>query len=203
LHIGVVLFQGFEPLDAAGPLEIWGQLPDLHVHYIAQQAGPVKSVTAQMTWVAGYSFDQPPEHLDWLLVPGGIGTRQEVRNPALLDFIRVWSDRVQLCTSVCTGAALLAAAGVLDGKRATGNKVHIAWVMSTGPQVLWEQKARWVRDGKFVTSSGVTAGMDMAVAVLKEEYGEEEAHAAVQRCEYEPHTDPTWDPFSALVQRPR
>ncbi len=198
LSIGVLLFPGFEPLDVGGPVNLWGCLPGVNMHYIAQQAGQVTSVTAHMTWVASHSFEDAPV-LDWLLVPGGIGTRQEVSNAALLAFIKRQSSRVQRCMSVCTGSALLAAAGVLDGRAATSNKRAWAWASSQGQgRVKWQREARWVVDGPFVTSSGVAAGMDMAVAVVKEAFGDEAAAVVANRIEYEPHTDPSWDPFAKL-----
>jgi transcriptional regulator GlxA family with amidase domain len=132
-------------------------------------------------------------------VPGGIGTRREAANPALLEYIRAWaapSSGLQLCMSVCTGAALLAAAGALDGRRATSNKRAFDWVKSVNPRVDWVRSARWVRDGNFVTSSGVSAGADMAVHVLKEVLGAEVAAKAAQYAEYIPATDADKDPFA-------
>ena len=103
---------------------------------------------------------------DLILVPGGIGTRREVDNPRLLEWLNQRAAAAILVTSVCTGAALLARAGLLDGKRATTNKRAFAWVASQGPEVNWIKQARWVEDGKFATSSGVSAGIDMALALI-------------------------------------
>jgi putative intracellular protease/amidase len=104
--------------------------------------------------LADYGFpDCPP--LDVLLVPGGPGTRQEVDNPVLIDWLATRGADAEIISSVCTGAALLARAGLLDGRAATTNKQAFAWVTEQGPRVRWVRRARWVDDGRVVTSSGV------------------------------------------------
>jgi transcriptional regulator GlxA family with amidase domain len=193
--LGVVLFPEFELLDVFGPLEAFGGLPDrFHVVTVAETAGPVTS--AQRTRaVADTSFaDCPP--CDLLLVPGGIGTRREVGNAALLDWLRTRAASAELVLSVCTGAALLARAGLLDGRRATTNKRAFAWVVEQGPRVTWVKVARWVDDGRFVTSSGVSAGIDMSLHVIARLLGEQVAEDAAVRMEYEWHRDADADPFA-------
>ncbi len=101
-------------------------------------------------------------------------------------------------TSVCTGSAALAAAGLLDGYRATSNKRAFGWVTQHGPGVEWVPEARWVQDRDRWTSSGVAAGMDMAVALIASLLGDEVAESVAARVELEPHRDPAWDPFAAL-----
>jgi transcriptional regulator GlxA family with amidase domain len=136
-----------------------------------------------------------------LLVPGGIGTRREVENEELLDFLRSHSAEADLVMSVCTGAGLLPRAGLLDGRRATTNKQVFEWPVSQGPRVNWIRQARWVEDGKFVTSSGISAGIDMALAVISHRYGEEIAEAIALAMEYEWHRDPLRDPFPEIARR--
>jgi transcriptional regulator GlxA family with amidase domain len=193
--VGVVLFPGFELLDVFGPLEAFGNLPGMfRVVLVAEQAGPVASAQGPRA-VADHGFADCP-HLDVVLVPGGIGTRDEAENPTLLGWLGRRAAEAEVVTSVCTGAALLARAGVLDGRRATTNKAFFQWVADQGPNVTWVRAARWVEDGKFATSSGVSAGIDMALAVIARLVGREVSENVARAMEYEWHTDATWDPFA-------
>jgi len=194
--LAVVLFPGFEVLDVFGPLEAFGGLPDhFRVVTVAASAGPVPSAQRTASVAEAGFADCPPSPL--LLVPGGIGTRQEVENAALLDWLRARAADAEVVMSVCTGASLLARAGLLDGRRATTNKRSFQWVVSQGPRVTWVPVARWVDDGKFVTSSGVSAGIDMALHVIERLAGRDVAEGAALRMEYEWHRDADHDPFAA------
>jgi transcriptional regulator GlxA family with amidase domain len=130
------------------------------------------------------------------LVPGGFGTRREVGNGALLQWLAGASERAEVVASVCTGSALLAKAGVLDGRRATTNKNAFDWVVSQGPKVQWQGRARWVEDGKFITSSGVSAGTDMALALIARLCGIAQARQVAHWAEYVWNEDSTDDPFA-------
>jgi transcriptional regulator GlxA family with amidase domain len=134
--------------------------------------------------------------LDVLLVPGGLGTRREVDNPALLGWLERRAATATYVTSVCTGAALLARAGLLDGRRATSNKRSWDWVVSQGPRVEWMRRARWVQDGRLWTSSGVSAGIDMTLELVATHVGREEAEAVAWRIEHAWHRDASYDPFA-------
>jgi transcriptional regulator GlxA family with amidase domain len=194
--LGTLLFRGFELLDVFGPLELFGHLQDrLRLIVVGPSAGSVKSGQGPEA-IAEVGLDDCPA-LDLLLVPGGIGTRTAVNETALIEWIRARAAAAELVMSVCTGAALLARAGVLDGRRATTNKRAFAWVESQGPAVEWVRRARWVRDGKVVTSAGVSAGMDMTLAVVADLYGASVSEELALVAEYEPHRDPAWDPFAA------
>ena len=163
--IGVVLFEGFELLDVFGPLEMFGLAADhFEIRLISQTGGVVASRQGPKS-VCDDSFQSAPA-IDVLLVPGGIGTRREVNNPVLLDWLKERSKQAELVASVCTGSALLAKAGVLDGLHATTNKMAFAWAASQSEKVQWQKQARWVEDGKVFSSSGVSAGIDMALAVI-------------------------------------
>jgi transcriptional regulator GlxA family with amidase domain len=136
--------------------------------------------------------------LDWLLVPGGIGTRTEVDNAGLLAWLAARAAGAERVTSVCAGAALLARAGLLDGRHATTNKAVFSWVQSQGPRVTWVPQARWVHDGPFSTSSGVSAGIDMALDLIARHVDVETAEALARSMEYEWHRDAGWDPFAKV-----
>jgi transcriptional regulator GlxA family with amidase domain len=197
--IGALLFEGFELLDVFGPLEAWGMLAskgDWRIVTTAALPGPIASAQGPRA-VAEFSRAECPA-LDVLLVPGGIGTRRAVDDAALLDWLRRRGNECQAVTSVCTGASLLARAGMLDGRRATTNKWAFAWVVTQGPAVSWVKEARWVEDGNLVTSSGVSAGIDMTLAVIARLEGTEAAEQIAVRMEYEWHRDAGWDPFAKV-----
>ncbi len=196
-RLGVVLFPEFELLDVFGPLEMFGNLLGMvEVTMVAHRRGPVVSAQGPSV-VAAHGFDDCP-HLDLILVPGGLGTRTEVDNPVMLDWLRQRVAAAEVAMTVCTGTALFARAGLLDGRRATTNKMLFDWVAGHGPQVEWVKAARWVEDGKFVTSSGVSAGIDMALAVIARLYGEQMSHTLAVGTEYDWHRDAAWDPFAKI-----
>jgi transcriptional regulator GlxA family with amidase domain len=193
-RLGTLLFPDFELLDVCGPLEVLGVLRDhFDVVLVAEQAGPVRSFQGQAL-VADHDLDGCPP-LDVLLVPGGLGTRREVENERLLAWLRESAQAASLVMTVCTGSGLLARSGALDGRRATSNKRAFDWAASQGPNVEWVRQARWVDDGKFVTSSGVSAGIDMMLHVVAREIGRDVAEEAAWRIEYTWHRDADDDPF--------
>ncbi|MEM8578738.1 MAG: DJ-1/PfpI family protein [Pseudomonadota bacterium] len=194
--IGALLFPDFELLDLFGPLEMFGLLPDhFDLTLIAETTGPVPSnqkvaAHAEVTLADAPSFDI-------LLIPGGSGTRAEKDNPPLLDWLRGASERADLTLSVCTGSILLALAGLLDGRRATTNKLAFARLTPAYPKVHWQAQARWVEDGPIWTSSGVSAGMDMSLAVIAHLHGAQTAERVASWAEYTWHRDAAHDPFAA------
>jgi transcriptional regulator GlxA family with amidase domain len=197
--VGVLLFEGFEVLDVFGPVEAWGMLAsaaDWRVVTTAESAGPVASAQS-IRAVADHALDECPP-LDVLVVPGGRGTRTLVHNETAMDWLRARSAKATLTTSVCTGAGLLARAGLLDGRRATTNKASFAWVVEQGPRVEWVREARWVEDGPFFTSAGVSAGIDMTCAAIAKLVSQDAAEKIVKAMEYEWHRDPAWDPFAGM-----
>ncbi len=163
--IGVLLFEGFELLDVLGPLEMYGMAADhFDIRLVCEPGGVIASRQGPKN-ITDCSF-RDALGFELLLVPGGPGTRQEVGNQLLLDWLRDQSQRATLVTSVCTGSALLAKAAVLDGVRATTNKMAFDWVTSQSSLVQWEKQAGWVEDGKFFSSTRVSAGIDMSLAVI-------------------------------------
>lgn len=192
--VGVVLYPQFEVLDVFGPVEMWAYVPEFQVVMISESGGPVRS-TQGVEVVADYSFANAPQ-LDILMVPGGAGTRVELNNPAMLDFIRRQNEKTMLTTSVCTGSALLAKAGLLKGHKATSNKNFFSLAVDQDPSVDWQRSARWVEDGKFITSSGVSAGTDMALGLIAKVRGKDSARMLARNLEYEWNDDPANDPFA-------
>ena len=194
-RIAALIFLDFELLDLFGPMEMFGMLDrDFTLELVSETGGPVRS-SAGLAAQSDRRIEDGVDH-DILFVPGGPGTRREVGNTALLDWIAQASQRAELTLSVCTGSALLARAFVLDGRRATTNKAAFDWVAEQGHGVDWVRRARWVRDGAFYTSSGVSAGMDMALAVIADLRGREVADKVARDCEYTWHDDPDDDPFA-------
>ena len=195
--IGVVLFHEFELLDVFGPLEMYGMVADsFELCIVAEEGGEVASRQGPKSVVEHVFADG--HQYDVLLVPGGRGTRREVDNGVMLDWLRAQSRNAEYVTSVCTGSALLAKAGILNGIRATTNKMAFEWATSQSAEVIWEKQARWVEDGRFLTSSGVSAGIDMSLALIGKLSGQEIAEQVAIRAEYEWHRDARWDPFAAV-----
>lgn len=193
--IGALVFPQFELLDLYGPLEMFGLDKEaFEVRIVAQTADPVAANAGPRT-VPDDAFGDR-ERYDILLVPGGQGSRPGVENTVLLDWIAAQAARAEVVTSVCTGSALLARAGVLDGRSATSNKLAWDWVVSQGPKVNWVRKARWVEDGDILTSSGVSAGTDMSLRVIERLIGTERMETVAKRAEYVRNADPDDDPFA-------
>ena len=198
--LGAVLYADFELLDLYGPLEMFGSLKEeFKILTIAQNTGAVASVQGPAT-VAEFSFATAPP-LDLLLVPGGIGTLAELDNQTFLDFLRERAAAAEMVMSVCSGSALLAKAGLLDGKRATSNKMFFDLARNQSAAVDWVEQARWVVDGKFATSSGVSAGTDMALALIEQLVSSEAAERIAIFSEYQWHRDSSKDPFAAYLNQ--
>ena len=203
-RVAVVLFEGFTVLDVYGPVQAFASVrlprPDGSWHRlfeiitVAEKAGPIKSGEGPTTH-ADYALADAPAY-DVLLVPGGFGTRQAVNNTPLLLALTAASRKAAVTTTVCTGSALLARTGLMDNRPATSNKIAWDWVVQQGPRVRWKRSARWVDDGDLVTSSGVSAGIDMALAVIAKLFGQKTGDELALATEYEWHRDAAWDPFA-------
>ncbi|WP_171180666.1 DJ-1/PfpI family protein [Ruegeria sp. HKCCD8929] len=194
-RVGALIFPGFELLDLFGPLEMFGLLKDdFDLQLVAETSVPVES--NQQVRANPDATMQDANHFEVLFVPGGMGTRREVSNTALLDWIKTVSEPAEYVLSVCTGSLLLAGAGVLDGRRATTNKAAFTRIADQYPKVDWIKQARWVEDGKFITSSGVSAGMDMALGAIALMHGRETAEMVAMWSEYDWHQNKDWDPFA-------
>ncbi|MEM7218120.1 MAG: DJ-1/PfpI family protein [Pseudomonadota bacterium] len=198
--LGAIVYPKFELLDLYGPLEMFGTATDdFRIVTLAEHDAPVASTQGPKTTV-DHTFAEAPD-LDLLLLPGGIGTLPELENPAMLDFLRERAPRAERVMSVCTGSALLAKAGLLDGRRATTNKMFFEIARRQPGDVTWVEQARWVIDGPYATSSGVSAGTDMALAVIEELLGTEAAEQIAVFTEYQWHRDADNDPFAQYLNK--
>ncbi len=130
-----------------------------------------------------HTFENCPR-LDILVVPGGWGTRKELHNPGMLDWLRARAAEVETLTSVCTGSMLLGFAGLLDGLHATTHWRSLDWMRDPFPSVTVEYEKHVVEDGRVVTSAGISAGIDMALKVVARYFGEDRAQATARHMEY-------------------
>jgi transcriptional regulator GlxA family with amidase domain len=194
LTLGAVLYEGFELLDLYGPLEMFGNLkPQIEIITVAEEAGLVSSFQGPQT-VAEFGYqDCPP--LDLILLPGGFGTIDQLSNPAILSFLKERASSAKVTMSVCSGSWILAKAGLLDGRRATSNKAYFKMATVQSDRVEWVSEARWVEDGPIFTSSGVSAGMDMSLAVIASLFGDKKAIEVANVTEYVWNQNPNDDPF--------
>ncbi|KAE8376145.1 class I glutamine amidotransferase-like protein [Aspergillus bertholletiae] len=208
LRVGIALFPGFQALDAFGPLDCLNVLSTTHPLTLSVLSSTLDPVTSKTSMTSPHAIGQQivPTHtfatappLDVLLVPGGVGTRES--SPAVLDtiaFIQKTYPSLKYLITVCTGSGLAALAGVLDGRKATSNKMVFHEMKALRPQVDWVPRARWVTDGNIWTASGVTAGIDLTLAWVAEVYGKDRATAIANEIEHTPHSDASHDPFADL-----
>jgi putative intracellular protease/amidase len=195
MEVAVLLFDDFETLDVFGPVEIFGRLKDLYsIKFYSLNGGKIKNEHGVLILTEKL---ETINEVEMFLIPGGHGTRTGVDNKLFIDKITEIANRSKYVLTVCTGSALLARTGLLDNKTATSNKRVFNWVITNGPNVLWNKKARWTVDGKVYTSSGVSAGMDMALGFLSDRHGIEFARKAAFEIEYNWTEDKDNDTFKA------
>ncbi|OJB37262.1 dimethylglycine dehydrogenase [Burkholderia ubonensis] len=181
LHIGFLVFPGVQQLDLTGPHDVLASLPDTAAHLVWKTREPVAS-SSGLALTPGHTFaDCPP--LDVICIPGGTGITNLLSDRETIDFVRERSAAARYVTSVCTGALLLGAAGLLCGRRAT---THWAFHALLEPLGAVPVRERVVRDGNLFTGGGVTAGIDFALTIAAELAGDEEAQAIQLELEYAP-----------------
>lgn len=197
VNIVVLLFDDFETLDVFGPVEIFGRLIELYtIKFHSLNGGEI--INKHGLRVLTHPLQETADDIEIFIIPGGIGTRKEVENLPLINQIKAISIKSKYVCTICTGSALLAKTGLLDQKNATTNKRAFSWVMSIGTEVSWDKKARWVIDDKYYTSSGVSAGMDMALGFLSDRYGIDFARKIALEIEYNWTEDKENDRFQAI-----
>jgi transcriptional regulator GlxA family with amidase domain len=190
----VLLFENAAPLDVFGPVQVFAYLEKIYtLQYFSEPGGPVR--LNQNLQVATLPLGQMPA-AGVLLIPGGFGTRTLVNQPAFLEALKQKAAGADYVLTVCTGSALLAKTGLLDNLQATSNKMAFDWVKEQNANVSWVRRARWTRDGKYYTSSGVSAGMDMALGFVQDTLGAETAEKISRGMEYLWNRDAQSDPFA-------
>jgi transcriptional regulator GlxA family with amidase domain len=182
MDIAIPLFDRLTALDAVGPYEVLSRLPGARVRFVAVQPGPKRTETNMLSLVADESLDDVPAP-DIIVVPGGIGTRALVADEALIGWVQRAHETSTWTTSVCTGALVLAAAGLLDGLQAT---THWAARDTLGDLGAIPIAQRVVQQGKIVTAAGVSAGIDMALFLAAQIAGDQVAQAIQLGIEYDP-----------------
>jgi putative intracellular protease/amidase len=182
MQIAYLLYDRFTALDITGPHDVFNSVPGNEAIFVAEQAGPIRNESDTLSLVADASIDEVTQP-DILVVPGGFGTRALLDHEPLLDWIRTVHEATTWTTSVCTGALLLAAAGLLDGVPATTHWLARDLLAELGGKPVPD---RVVRDGKIVTAAGVSSGIDMALWLVREINGEEVAQAVQLGIEYDP-----------------
>ena len=196
-RVGIILFENIEVLDFCGPFEVFSvtrlneekrreELSPFEVLLVAEHPDPV-TATGDMKVIPHYTFEDCP-HLDILVVPGGWGTRRELNNPVMLDWLRARAMEVETLTAVCTGSMLLGFAGLLNGLHATTHWRSLDWMRDSFPSVTVEYEQHVVEDGRVLTSAGISAGIDMALKVVARYFGEDRARATARYMEY-PYPD--------------
>ena len=188
-NVGIVVFDQVEVLDFAGPYEVFSvatQVADpdsFNVYLVTESAATVEGRNGFKV-VPHYTFTNCPEP-DILIVPGGPGTRVEETNPVMLDWVNAKADPAELVLSVCTGARILAKAGLLDGLEATTHWVSIDELKEMVPTATIHDDRRFVDNGKVVTSAGVSAGIDMSLHIIGRLCGEKAAAETAHFMEYD------------------
>jgi putative intracellular protease/amidase len=191
MNIAILIYDRFTALDAVGPYEVLSRLPNAKVTFVAEHAGvgglPIRTDTRQLTLLVDTALDELPNP-EIVLVPGGPGQVALMEDGPVHQWLRAADATSTWTASVCTGSLILAAAGLLDGKRATSNWQALTELGALGAEVIPE---RVMFDGKYVTSAGVTAGIDMALSLAAKIAGVQVAQAIQLGLEYDP--EPPFD----------
>ncbi|ORX93398.1 class I glutamine amidotransferase-like protein, partial [Basidiobolus meristosporus CBS 931.73] len=198
-NIGVMLYPEYDLLDVTGSTRMYGSLPGhFKISYLGEEVGP--SPSCQQTSIyCTHSWNNPPP-LDIVFVPGGgPGVEVAMANEGFMNALLKICSNTKYIVSICTGSAILAKAGILDGKKATTNKITLPWVTQFGTNVNWVREARWTEDGNIFTSSGVTAGMDLAVRLVQLLVGDHILPLLINISEYRWANDPARDDFTHII----
>src|SRR5436305_7609620 len=182
MRIAIPLYDRFTALDAVGPYEVLSRLPGSTVHFVAAEAGEKRTETEMLGLTADLSIDELP-HPEIVVVPGGYGTRALLEDERILRWLRGAHETSEWTTSVCTGALLLAAAGILDGLEATTHWLEYDLLERLGARPT---ARRVVEQGKVITAAGVSAGIDMGLVLAARVAGDQVAQAIQLGIEYDP-----------------
>ncbi|MER6777814.1 MULTISPECIES: DJ-1/PfpI family protein [unclassified Streptomyces] len=182
MQIAVLLYDRFTALDAIGPFDTLGRLPDAEVVFVSEHPGPVRTDNGALALVADKGLDEVTRP-DIVVVPGGPHPELEMENAAVVDWLRAVDATTTWTTSVCTGSLLLAAAGLLKGRRAASHWLYLDRLPAFGAEPTGE---RVVYDGKYVTAAGVSSGIDMGLGLLGRIAGDAYAQTVQLMTEYDP-----------------
>ncbi|MCX4695930.1 DJ-1/PfpI family protein [Streptomyces sp. NBC_01408] len=182
MQIAVLLYDRFTALDAIGPFDTLGRLPDAEIVFVSERPGPVRTDNGSLALVADKALGEVTRP-DIVIVPGGPHPEVEMKNPAVMEWLKTVDATSTWTTSVCTGSLLLAAAGLLDGRRAAGHWLFLDQLPRFGAEPTGE---RVVFDGKYVTAAGVSSGIDMGLTLLGRIAGDEFAQTVQLMTEYDP-----------------
>jgi len=182
-QIAFVLYPGFTALDFIGPYDVLRNLPGSEVRFVWHEPGPVTADSGVLVVGATHSFDETPSP-EVIVVPGGMSTFEHAQDQKLLDWIRKAHESSVWTTSVCSGSLILAASGLLRGRRATSHWMVVPMLRTFGVTPISD--ARIVRAGRIVTAAGVSAGIDLGLWLAAELGGEAQAKAIQLAIEYDP-----------------
>ena len=192
MNVNVILYDNFTALDVFGPVEVLSNVDDYRIQYYSLDGGIVTN--DQNIRIETEAMERI-ESGGIILIPGGFGSRINVNDDKFIVALKNAASSSEDILCVCTGSALLAKTGVLNGRRATSNKTAFEWVKSCDSEVRWIKEARWVVDGNIYTSAGVSAGIDMALGYVRDLFGEEKAKEICNRMEYHWNADADHDSF--------
>jgi putative intracellular protease/amidase len=196
IDIAIPIFDDITALDAIGPYEVLSRLPDARVHFLGLEPGPKRTDNGMLALNADGALQDLP-HPAVIVVPGGYGTRPLMKDEAMLAWVRAAHETSQWTTSVCTGALILGAAGILDGLEATTHWRVLDRLADLGARPV---SRRVVEQGKVITAAGVSSGIDMALTLAAHIAGEEMARAIQLFIEYDPQ--PPFDSGSTAKAAP-
>jgi transcriptional regulator GlxA family with amidase domain len=182
MKTAILIFDGLTALDAVGPYEVLRSVPGWEVRFVAKTPGEVRTDSGALGLSADLGLDEAGEP-DVVLVPGGVGNRPLLEDEEVLEWLRRVDRGTTWTTSVCTGSLVLGAAGLLEGRRATGHWLYLEPLRAYGADPVG---GRFVEDGKVITAAGVSAGIDMALHLVGREAGPEVAQAIQLAIEYDP-----------------
>ena len=184
MNIVIYLYNGLTVLDAVGPYEVLSRLPDANVKFVAREKGLIVSDTHFLKLIADYDISEI-QSADILIIPGSvIGFIRESKDAAVLNWIQKIHQTTTWTTSVCSGSVILAAAGILNGKKATSHWGAIHMLKDFG---VTPSSERYIQEGKIITAQGVSAGIDMALFLVGQIVGAEKAKAYQLFIEYDPN----------------
>jgi transcriptional regulator GlxA family with amidase domain len=183
MQIAIVLYPGCTALDFIGPYEVLRWLPDAEVRFLWHEPGPITADSGVLVVGATHSFDETPSS-DVILVPGGMTTMEHARDEKLLEWVRRAHQSATWTTTVCSGSVILAAAGLLKGKRATSHWMALTALKALGVTPVGDERV--VQEGDIVTSAGVSAGIDLALWLAGQIAGAERAKVIQLSMEYDP-----------------